>query len=196
VNYPSAIQVPGPRDKLWPDRNLGIGAIAHSEEGYEPYGDQELADESIPLSWHFTVRDDGVVEQHYDLTDCPWHAGSHEENRQLIGVEHVGKKGEPLTPLQLAASVALFGWIGQQCGWVPSRTGQKTLWEHNEVPGASTTCPNGRIPWSQYNYTEDEIKTVPIVNDEFMKLLKDETIGGVTVGQNVANPKQYLVTLP
>lgn len=155
MNYPSAIQRPGPVDKVWPDVNQRLGVICHSMEGYEAGAWSQL-DGPAEASWHFSVMQDGRVFQHYPLEASPWHAGTHPQNARLIGVEHEGVKGQPLTPAQVIASVGLVNWIGVQCGWTPSRDAvRKTLWEHREVPGSSTTCPNGRIDWTRYMPTND-----------------------------------------
>lgn len=222
MTYPNAIYVPGAPSKVgYGDgkANAVRGVICHSEEGFDNYGREEVQDPAIALSWHFTVRQDGVVEQHYALNAVCWHGGNEPINESFVGVEHEGVTGQPLTAPQLAASVALVRWIAEQGGWAPQR--HVTLFEHNEVvqaysPNAGpTSCPNGRIPWDAYTDSlptapqvanpaatgtqvteEDEMQTTPVVNTDFMALLKDEVMGGVTVGQNVANPKQYLVTLP
>lgn len=198
---PLAIQQPGAISKQgYQGRttNSVRGVVCHSMEGYAEAALAEVKDASMPLSWHFSVLEDGTVWQHYPLNAICWHGGNQPINESLIGIEHEGVKGVPLTDVQLASSIALVDWIAGQGGWTPQR--HVTLFEHNEVvtlytPNAGpTACPNGRIPWEQY--VEDEMQTIPVVNADFMALLQKEVEGGVTVGQNVANPKEYLVRLP
>ncbi len=174
MDYPLAIQHRGPASKLWPERNAQAGIVLHSLEGYVPYALQEIDDEAIALSWHFTVAADGLVYQHYDLWESPWHAGTKAANIRLIGIEHEGVAGVPLTDIQRNASVALVQWIADESGLVLSRdAATRTLWEHNEIPGAQTTCPNGRIPWEAYtmptygpNQSKDLDLTVVMPNVE------------------------------
>jgi len=152
MDYPSAVQHRGPASKVWPDVNADIGIICHSLEGYVGPALAELDDRAQQLSWHFTIAYDGTIYQHYDLTESPWHAGTHAANAEFIGIEHEGVTGEALTDAQSQASVSLVWWIAHELGWATlSRDGAgKNLWEHHEVPGASTTCPNGRIDWERY----------------------------------------------
>jgi N-acetyl-anhydromuramyl-L-alanine amidase AmpD len=98
------------------------------------------------VSWHFTVLKDGAVWQHYGLDSSCWHAGNRANNARLIGIEHEGKAGEPLTEAQTQASVSLVRWIAATQGWPLER--HTRLLEHNEV--YATACPSGRIPWERY----------------------------------------------
>lgn len=143
--YPGAIAHPGPSGKVWGDVNRREGVILHSLEGQLAAGFAQL-DGLAQVSWHYTVDKFGTVYEHYPLTASPWHAGSHAQNARLIGVEHEGIAGEPLTVAQLVASVALTQWIAAQCGFPMTR--HDHLLEHNEV--FATACPSGRIPWEAY----------------------------------------------
>ena len=143
-------QHPGPVEKAWPERNVCTGIVLHSMEGGADAA-MHMLDGNPAVSWHYSVLKGGTILQHYaDSVSC-WHAGSKAQNLRLIGIEHEGKAGDPLTPAQLASSVALVRELCRVHGLPMSRVnGNKTLWEHNEVPGAATTCPNGRIPWEAY----------------------------------------------
>ncbi len=153
--YPGCVQMPGPAASQYPDRNSAEGVIEHSAEGYEAGLRAQLAGGQV--SWHFTVYRSGRVEQHYALNASCWHAGSKAANARLVGVEHEGVSGQPLTNAQLAASVMLTRWIAAQGGWVPARNGHQTLYEHREVNPA-TLCPNGRIPWGYYEEAAVDVK--------------------------------------
>jgi N-acetyl-anhydromuramyl-L-alanine amidase AmpD len=104
------------------------------------------------------VLKDGTVIAHYPDEAQTWHAGS-AYNNSTIGLEHEGglsPTNEPLTPAQLAASVALVRWLSARHGFpMTLRTG---MWEHNWVSGEPTACPSGRIPWAQYT-KEDDVPT-------------------------------------
>lgn len=152
LDYPLAIQRPGPHHKAWAYVNTIMGVICHSMEGYEEGAWSQL-DGDAEVSWHFSIMQDGAVYQHYRLDESPWHAGSKAQNLRLIGIEHEGVKGEPLTPLQLKASVALVRWIAREARWEGLQRGVNLL-EHHEVNPA-TQCPSGRIPWAAYTEEDD-----------------------------------------
>lgn len=186
-SYPAATQHPGLASKQgYSDgkRNSVSGVICHSEEGYQSYGLEELADPNIMLSWHFTVLKTGEVQQHYPLTAVCYHGGNEPINEMLVGIEHEGIKGQSLTPEQLAASVALVNWIAVQGNWKPER--HVNLWEHNEVvqsysPNAGPTpCPNGRIPWEAYVESGDMITYQTLTQSEDIEAIKKavDAIGG------------------
>lgn len=189
MKYPEAIWQPGPTWKVWSEDNAIAGVIEHSMEG-EDEGAWSVLNGDTQASWHFSVMYDGAVFQHYGLSSTPWHAGSKAQNIRLIGVEHEGRKGEPLTPAQLKASVALTRWIARQGGWRMERG--KTLFEHREV--SNTTCPNGRIPWEYYT-EEDDVEVIKFVNLDEINAVKDamratvddgvQFVGQIVAGYNV-----------
>lgn len=176
--YPGATWRPGPDWKTWGQTNAGAGVLLHSMEGYET-GAWSVLDGMSQASWHFSVMRDGRVFQHYDLNEGCWHAGGKASNERFIGIEHEGRKGEPLTDAQRGASVALVRWIAAEKGWVMQRG--TTLLEHREAPGAATTCPNGRIPWEAYMpendpNREDNFDTglTRLRLEHMLRLLRDE----------------------
>ena len=198
--YPAALWRPGPPELAWPEPNRRLGAILHSAEGHwsPAYTPVDTMRERV-VSWPFTVMQDGRVEQHYDTAVSCWHAGNREANGRLIGIEHEGVTGEPLTPAQTAASVALVRWLAQECGWRPERASgpAQTLWEHHEVT-PTTDCPSGRIPWERY--VEQPIELDPVVNaDEItliVELLRQLAVegSGVTVKKvRASDPAEYRI---
>ena len=158
--YPDAIWSPGPAGNIYAGANPAQGVVCHSVEGN--YSDAYTPIDTMrerQVSWHFTIMQDGSVWQHYALSARCWHSGGR-GNFSAIGIEHEGRKGEPLTPLQLAASVRLVRWIAEQGGWRMGRDNPgRTLWEHHEISG--TSCPNGRIPWHAYTQ-EDEMDVIKL----------------------------------
>jgi N-acetyl-anhydromuramyl-L-alanine amidase AmpD len=159
--YPAASKYHGPMFKTDGIRPWSDGVVLHSAEGYEA-GMQSVLANHPENSWHFSIYKDGLVEQHYRADQYCWHAKG--GNAHLIGVEHEGVVGEPLTKLQRAASVALVRWLVAE-KWIPGydRSGQaQALWEHNEVKGSSTACPSDRIPWAAYGPAK-EVSQVPAV---------------------------------
>jgi len=199
--YPDAIQRPGPDRKVYYGPNTVQGVVLHSADGYEGGLWDGIANGD--LSWHFSILYDGSVWQHYPLTARCWHSGGW-GNFSTIGIEHEGTKGEPLTPLQLAASVRLVRWIAQQGGWRMERAAgpDRTLFEHNEISG--TACPNGRIPWDAYT-EEDEMALRDASQDEeqlFARVLAKRAVdlltgSNATIGAKVneANPDQVVFTI-
>lgn len=154
--YPGAVRRLGPAVKIQSRTNPASGIVLHSAVGYRA-GLYSVLDNTAPpratVAWHFSVYQNGTVEQHYPIEAVLHHAGNGWANANLIGAEHEGgfnPANEPLTAAQRAASVNLVKWLAAQRGWVPSRTVNKTLFEHNEVSDVATQCPSGRIPWSHY----------------------------------------------
>jgi N-acetyl-anhydromuramyl-L-alanine amidase AmpD len=154
--YPPAIRRPGPAAKSgYPGatRNDAAGVVCHSMAGSADGAMAVLGDSARRASWHFSVLRDGRVLQHFDSRAVAWHCGSRAWNARTIGIEHEGgfePADEPLTPPQLASSVALVRWLAAQHGFALRRG--DGLWEHREVTPASdpTACPSGRIPWQHY----------------------------------------------
>lgn len=139
--YPQAEAYPGPSNKQDNGENALQGVIVHSAEGSTNSAIIQLFS-AFRVSWHFTVSKDGSVKQHYPLTTITWHA--RDANLYYVGIEEEGIAGEPLTELQLHATVHLIHWISVQTGWDDVRWGDQ-LREHNEF--VATACPSGRIPW-------------------------------------------------
>lgn len=149
--FPSATRVYGPTWKRRSGTNPVKGAVLHSAEGTAAGLQSVLGDEKSPVNWHFSILKDGTVWQHHPITARLNHAADTWGNDNLVGIEHEGRAGEPLTVAQRQASVALVHWLASERGWLPARTGAaKTLWEHNEISDTGTQCPSGRIPWSYY----------------------------------------------
>ncbi len=171
------VQMPGPvANTGYSDGkpNTNNGVVCHSSEGdwSDTYGPVDTMKQR-GLSWHFSVFKSGRVEQHFGIKVVTWHGGNRPINECLIGIEHEGVAGEPLTLVQLAASIALVKWCGEQGGWPLVR--HQSLWEHNEVVGqyspnaGPTTCPNGRIPWDEYTKEED-MTLIPLSDTAKVKL--------------------------
>lgn len=134
------------------------GEVKHSAEGFWP-GLYSQLDGPTPVSWHFTVGFDRL-EQHYPLTANCWHGGDSDNdqdvraNIDLIGVEHLGVAGDPLTNYQVDMTVKLTKWAAEQFGLstygrFPAQQGVWTMAEHNQVGNLPTSCPSGRIPWNE-----------------------------------------------
>lgn len=135
------------------------GQVNHSAEGYWP-GIYQVLDSVRQVSWHFTIGYDRI-EQHYPVSSDCWHAGDADNddgvaaNIDLIGIEHLGRVGEPLTEYQIDANVRLTKWLSENAGITttyarfPEQYGVWTLVEHNQVGDLRTDCPSGRIPWDE-----------------------------------------------
>ena len=180
TNYPPALQRPGPATSTGrylngASQNAMAGALLHSAEGGEA-GLWERLDSGV-VSWPFSILKSGVVLQHYPIEAVCWHAGSRQWNECLIGIEHEGKAGEPLTAVQLFSSVMLVRWLAHECGWAPSRVAPQTLYEHREV-NPSTACPSGRIPWWEYVSRE----TRPLSKAEFVTAFAQIYLGWPSAG--------------
>ena len=159
--YPLATVHAGPAWKQYSGRNPNKGIVGHSAEGYRAGLLAEIGNPNRRAAWHFSVMKDGDVFQHYPISAILAHGadwgGDNDganANGELIAIEHEGVAGEALTPAQRDASVALVRWIAQQGRWEPSRTTNKTLWEHRELSDEGTACPSNRIPWAYYTVAE------------------------------------------
>jgi hypothetical protein len=166
MNYPAAIQRPGPANKQNGGVNKWQGVVCHSMVGPYAAALGELDNPARRASWHYSVTKDGRVFAHYADEAQTWHAGS-AFNNSTIGIEHEGglnPTGEPLTIPQRDASVALVRWLSATHGFpLVRRTG---LWEHNEVSDEPTACPSHRIPWEFYSkQEEDQMKVAPFWTD-------------------------------
>ncbi|KKM92789.1 hypothetical protein LCGC14_1215000 [marine sediment metagenome] len=133
------------------------GDVKHSAEGGWGGIHAVLDDLSRSASFQFTVGYDRF-EQHYPYNAHCWHAGDADDdggvaaNIDLVGIEHLGMAGTPLTDYQVAATVQISEWCAAQEGITefaryPEQAGVWTLVEHNEVSDVPTACPSGRIPW-------------------------------------------------
>jgi hypothetical protein len=130
--------------------NTCRGVVMHSMVGSLAPAMGELDNPERRASWHYSVCQNGDVYCHADDEVQTWHAGS-ARNNDLIGIEHEGGLNpydEPLTPAQLAASVALVCWLAQAHGF--STKPREGMFEHNWVSGAPTACPSHRVPFEAY----------------------------------------------
>lgn len=163
--YPAAVIRPGPAWKqnaspLWPQ-----GAVLHSAVGYEG-GLYDVLDSNSPASWHFSILYSGIVIQHYDTTAQCWHAQA--ANSFAVGIEHEGgfnPENEPLTPAQIASSVALVRWLGEAHNFPLQRDEPgRTLFEHNQFH--PKPCPSGRIPWEEYQVVSEKPRRLDVASPD------------------------------
>lgn len=159
---PWCVKRPGPASKQGypgiPSRTLAQieGEVKHSAEGSLAATFAVLDNERRIASWHFTLAQNGLVYQHYPLEAITWHAGLPGDRRQdtslignltLIGEEHEGVVGEPLTHAQLASSIRLSEDVRRLSLGANPPLLRKNLFEHNWL--SATNCPSGRIPWEK-----------------------------------------------
>ncbi len=149
--FPGAVIIPGPAWKQGYGeirRRTRKGLLGHSAEGELP-GLLARLGSNAEVSWTGTFPAVGGVIQHYPLSAVCWHGGSPYPNTRWAGWEFEGRAGEPITPAQLAAAVAVFGWQAEQEEWPEVRLAKDTgtLHEHNWY--YPTACPSGRIPWEE-----------------------------------------------
>lgn len=63
------------------------------------------------VSAHYIVGQDGELVQVVEDDKAAWHAGSSDMNARSIGIEHVARAGDRITPAQEATSAALIRWL-------------------------------------------------------------------------------------
>jgi hypothetical protein len=138
--------------------NACRGVILHSMVG-SLAGALARLDSPDRASWHYSVTKTGRVLCHYDDEAVTWHAGVKQINGIFLGIEHEGgapgNESEPLTPIQLAASVSLVRWLAGVHHFPLDRRPGWGLHEHNEYD--ATACPSGRIPFDAYMEGEDQM---------------------------------------
>lgn len=162
MRYPQATWRPGPDWKVGysfqGESGPKRGDVKHSAEGWWD-GIHSVLDGPRTASWHFTIGLDRC-EQHYPIDAYCWHAGDVDDdgavaaNIDLVGIEHLGVAGQPLTPYQIDMTAKISRWCAEQFGLdafarYPTQDGVWTLVEHREVSDVPTSCPSGRIPWDR-----------------------------------------------
>ncbi len=135
------------------------GEVKHSAEGFW-HGLYSVLDGPAHSSWHFTVGY-ARIEQHYPVDAHCWHGNDVDDdgglaaNIDLVGVEHLGVVGQPLTEYQVEATIKITRWCAEQHGmsrfarYPTQGPGIWTLAEHKEVGDTPTACPSDRIPWDK-----------------------------------------------
>lgn len=79
-------------------RNID-GTIAHFKTG------------SPRVSAHYIIGQDGELVQMVPDAEAAWHAGSSIMNARSIGIEHVARAGDRITPAQSRTAIALIRWL-------------------------------------------------------------------------------------
>ena len=151
----------------WPGIYSALDSLEQDAQGYYKHG-----------SWHFTVGFDRV-EQHFAVNVNCWHGGDTDDdgavraNIDLVGMEHLGMAGTPLTPYQVEMTARLSVWSAEQFGrsrfrrfdgWDPDEPGLWLLAEHTQVSNTYTACPSNRIPWGLV-----QLKITELTEEEDMK---------------------------
>lgn len=89
------------------------------------------------VSAHYIVDKNGTIYQMVHDADKAWHA--HGENNDSIGIEHVARPGEKLTPKQEQATIALHKWLMAEYGISLDKVTGHKFTEHNK---GKTDCPH------------------------------------------------------
>ena len=158
---PFARRVDGPEWKVgysYPgEQSPKRGIVPHSAEGYLT-GLLGALNGPKFKSWQFTITYDELL-QHYPVSANCWHAGDVDDdggvaaNIDLVGIEHLGMAGEPLTQFQKEILAWLYDWLEDEHNFKPysfMRTGMTTtVFEHKWVSDAPTSCPSYRIPHTE-----------------------------------------------
>lgn len=181
--YPGAHIYNGPAIKTTGRPFDAHGVTMHSMTGRFDVAMQMLQDVSRnarghysnPVSWHFSIKKNGTIYQHYPLNVGTWHSGTAWGNDNTASIEHEGGPpsypSEPLTGAQLASSIDLVHWILARKGLTPSRG--TTIFGHGDM--GATLCPSGRIPFDRYVINtapapqpseEDEVQTKPLTQSQ------------------------------
>ena len=172
---PGATRILGPgwKQGYWgiPSRSLAQieAEIKHSVEGTWQ-GALNVLNGGVTVSWTFLVprAPIGAVRyaQHYPLESITYHAGVRGDmetvtdligNLTMVGIEHAGRAGQPLTQHQLDVTVEISQFLRDHTG-----AGNKppalrvNLYEHKWV--RATACPSDRVQWP---YIIDQLTPAP-----------------------------------
>ena len=149
---PFAIRVDGPEWKggysYQGEQSPKIGIVPHSAEGYLP-GLLSALHGPKTKSWQFTITYNELL-QHYPVTTNCWHAGDVDDdggvaaNIDLVGIEMLGMKGDPLTEFQNNMLARVYDWLDDEHQFGPYVL-RETVWEHKWVSDTGTECPSYRI---------------------------------------------------
>ncbi len=88
-----------------------------------------------PVSAHYIIDKNGDIYQMVKDSDKAWHARG--ANSESIGIEHVARENEQMTPAQQQASAALIKWLVAEY-----HLPLDAIVGHRFVPGCSTDCPH------------------------------------------------------
>lgn len=178
-------RIDGPPDKqgYYPIARRSLdqieGDVKHSAEGSWAALLSEINKAGRRASWTFSMRKDGHTVQHYPLESITWHCGAigdlHTEtemigNLTLVGIEHEGKVGEPLTIQQMTSTIRISEFLRDNtyAGKNPPELAVN-LWEHNWISGV-TSCPSGRIPWQTIVNALIKEDDMPLNDDDLAKV--------------------------
>lgn len=87
------------------------------------------------VSAHYIVDKNGDIYQMVKDAFNAWHAGHKPTNQRSIGIEHVARQGERITPRQEASSIQLIQWLMAEYDIAKER-----IIPHKKV-GRFTACP-------------------------------------------------------
>jgi len=111
-----------------------------------------LKNPNSKVSAHFVISGKGELVQMVNLKDIAWHATPY--NTRSIGIEHEGKYvieqgciSTSFTKEQYAKSAKLVKELANKFGIPLDR---KHIIGHNEVPGATKSCPSPLWDWDYY----------------------------------------------
>ena len=129
---------------LWVSADDPSFIVLHTIVGHADGAESRFANPASQVSATYGVRLDGGAEQWLDEKDAPYAEGNWEYNLNSIAIEHednstAGAYSGGYTDAQYAKSGALVRDICLRYNIPVDRT---YILKHNEVPGASTACPD------------------------------------------------------
>ena len=199
-----AIKAPGIPDKVYTEKNRGIGLIGHSIVGsYEAAIGRFMSEAKdaagrytayAAASCMFILCKNGDLIQMYDIWSSTWTSGGRVANTSYWAIEAEGGPpgytNEPFTPEQQATLLRLFREF-QDLKGVPVIRGQ-TFREHGELAAeldyAATACPSTRYDW----FTTVPVGENPMTPEEKLRL---ERLEKLTAGYGIAkDPRAYIAS--
>lgn len=174
-----AVQAPGIPDKVYSQKNSGVGLIGHSIVGsYQAALSRFLSEErdaqglytpGAAASVMFILCKDGQLIQMYDVWSSTWTSGGRLANTSYWSIEAEGgppsNPTEPFTNAQRATLLRLFDEFRDFTGREVVRG--TTFREHGELAAelgySSTACPSHRYDWftaQEDDMTPEQVKEI------------------------------------
>lgn len=144
-----------------------MAIVDHIAEGFAAGLDAEFLNRATEKSAHFAVMRDGTIHQYVREEDTAWGAGilnAPDEtlpwlppvgalpsrgavvNRRVISIEHEGFSGQPFTPEQTAATIALHAYLVAR--WHIPVDGDHIVGHYRLDSVDRKDCPGAAFPWA------------------------------------------------
>jgi len=147
LKRPSITWVPSPNFSSRKDVKLDTIVVHYTASRNLDGSVEWFKRSSSQVSSHYLIGKEGEIVQMVSDGDKAWHARKY--NSRSIGIEHVGKDDDRLTPEQEKSSVELIKYLMAVYDIKKDR-----VVGHRFIPGASTDCPGKMFDPVEQNSVE------------------------------------------